>query len=79
MLSTISRPWEDNRTKGDTENQGKVSIKQAVSKEVQQFVLNCYEYFLKLIPVKNGAITETTKTLKLPRKAAERINEKCTV
>ena len=78
MLSTIWRPWEDNRAKGESkaENQSKVSERPAVSREVLQFVLNCYDYFCKSVPAKYGAITETTKPLKLPKRTIERITER---
>ena len=49
MSSTIWRQREDSRIKEElkSENQGKVSKKLAVSEEVQQLILNCYNYFFK--------------------------------
>ena len=64
MSSTIWRPWKDNRTKGKVkaENQHKVYMNPAVSDEVQQLVLNCYNYFCKSIPKKQGALIEAVTT-----------------
>ena len=59
MLSKILRPWQDNRTKQQVkaENQNKGFKELAVSKKVQQLVLNCYDYFCKLIPKKYITVT----------------------
>ena len=53
MSSTICGPWEDIRTKGEvkTENQDK-DYKKPASEEVQQLVMNRYDYFLQINPEK---------------------------
>ena len=58
MLSKILKPWQDNRTKQQVkaENQNKGFKELAVSKKVQQLILNCYDYFCKLIPKKYSTV-----------------------
>ena len=58
------------------EKHGKVSNKPAVSEEVQQLVLDCYDYFYKSISAKYDTITKITQELKLPRKTINRIFER---
>ena len=71
VSSAIWGSWGDNRTMEEVkaENQYKRYNKLAILKDMSQLLLICYDYFSKAVPKKYGATTETTKALKLLKRA----------